>query len=431
MPEPDRRELFSIKVKTSGQDSWTVYRTRESWEVLQGQALQNYLSKIGSLSPTPGAPSPGIPDLIGCGGCAGRPHQIDGIDTLRYLNNWLKRLGQNYDEVATKNRKGRFVTRFTLELAGFLGIVLAGLPGWLTDAPEESASDLHTSNGQRLYNQCWGPSGLEQGWCIVLILADYGDHSCSVAVLHAAEAATHAGAMVSVLDTRGTGRSQGHRTAPTPPQMLQDQLLLANEVRSHAEGRPVFALGIGIGACVAIKLAGDNPGLLDGLILVSPSLKLLGGDRPVDQVGQQTMGVIHWWAKGLSDLFIAHDHGAALPTERLHDRDVCWSADGQADSIARYDAYTTRSDHPVKDEGIRKLCSSACKLVLTFTIPICVMHGTRDTVACFATVQKLHMAYKGARSLHVFDDAQHGIFENRDTRSEATQHVKKWLKQRR
>src|SRR5262249_48495567 len=84
------------------------------------------------------------------------------------------------------------------------------------------------------------------------------------------------GIVVVALDLRGYGDwYKGTRKSRINYlQSEKDVYALTAAVRQRYKGLPVFLAGESLGGSMAIRLAAKNPGLVDGLVLASPAIKL-------------------------------------------------------------------------------------------------------------------------------------------------------------
>ena len=132
-------------------------------------------------------------------------------------------------------------------------------------------------DGLVLYGRSWAAPATPRA--AILIIHGLGEHSGRYAATAAVLAA--AGFAVHALDYRGHGRSEGPRVhVDDVADYVADVESGLVETRSRSPGVPVFLLGHSQGGLVALKLALDHPGAIDGLVVTSPFLAVHPASRP-------------------------------------------------------------------------------------------------------------------------------------------------------
>ncbi len=123
---------------------------------------------------------------------------------------------------------------------------------------------LEAHDGLALYAQFY-PSANPVG--AIVTVHDFGQHSGMYQAAHEGFAAK--GFNVYTLDLRGHGQSPGERqTVDRFEDYLDDLDLLMARARDREQGRPLFLLGQGLGAIIALQFASSRRPNLNGLILM-------------------------------------------------------------------------------------------------------------------------------------------------------------------
>ncbi|HEY8151331.1 MAG TPA: lysophospholipase [Vicinamibacteria bacterium] len=136
---------------------------------------------------------------------------------------------------------------------------------------------VRAPGGPALFGQSWGPRTPSRA--AILIVHGLAEHSGRYSATAAALA--DAGFAVHAVDYRGHGRSQGGRVhVDHIEDYVADVSAALDEVRRRPPARPVFVLGHSQGGLLALKLALDDPGAIDGLVVTSPFLAVHPSSRP-------------------------------------------------------------------------------------------------------------------------------------------------------
>lgn len=122
---------------------------------------------------------------------------------------------------------------------------------------------LETHDGAQLFCQYF-PAEKPLG--VLITVHDYGQHSGAYEAAHKQFAKDHYS--VYTMDLRGHGKSAGERAAIDHfDDYLDDLDLLLARVRDREEDRPVFVLGQGMGALIALRFVTSRRLSFHGLIL--------------------------------------------------------------------------------------------------------------------------------------------------------------------
>jgi acylglycerol lipase len=136
---------------------------------------------------------------------------------------------------------------------------------------------VRAPGGPALFGQSWRPRTPPRA--AILIVHGLAEHSGRYAAT--AAALTNAGFAVHAVDYRGHGKSEGGRVhVDRIEDYVADVRAALEEVRRRPPARPLFLLGHSQGGLVALKLALEDPGRLDGLVVTSPFLAVHPSSRP-------------------------------------------------------------------------------------------------------------------------------------------------------
>lgn len=140
---------------------------------------------------------------------------------------------------------------------------------------------LESHDGVELYCQYY-PSSESVG--AIMTVHDYGQHSGAYQKAHENLAKKHLN--VYTLDLRGHGKSPGERASIEHfDDFLEDLDLLYARVKDREPARPIFLLGQGMGAVIAMRFALTRRPNLHGLILCGrlPPLPVTSKERLLAQ----------------------------------------------------------------------------------------------------------------------------------------------------
>ncbi|HYU41833.1 MAG TPA: alpha/beta hydrolase [Vicinamibacteria bacterium] len=135
---------------------------------------------------------------------------------------------------------------------------------------------VRAPGGPALFGQSWRPRTPRAAILIVHGLAEHSERYAATAA-----ALADAGFAVHAVDYRGHGKSEGGRVhVDRIEDYVADVRAALQEVRCRPPAQPLFILGHSQGGLVALKLALEDPGLLDGLVVTSPFLAVHPSSRP-------------------------------------------------------------------------------------------------------------------------------------------------------
>ena len=133
---------------------------------------------------------------------------------------------------------------------------------------QHTTGSFKTSDGLTLYTQHWlPPAEASTGVRACVVLAHgYAEHSSRY--VRVAERLAARGYAVYAYDHRGHGKSEGERAnVGVFREFVMDLCDFAEHVRQTHPSVPRFALAHSMGGMVALQLALEHPGKIDGLIL--------------------------------------------------------------------------------------------------------------------------------------------------------------------
>lgn len=264
--------------------------------------------------------------------------------------------------------------------------------------------------GTRIVYDVWSPGGTPAG---VLVLSHgLGEHARRYD--HVAERLTGLGLVVYALDHRGHGRSGGKRVHAREMREFTDDLdALVDLATAEHPGLPVFLLGHSMGGAIALAYALDHQDKLAALVLSGPAVIVTSGTpRPVVEIGK------------LIGRFLP-----GVPVQKLDSRAV--SRDPAV--VAAYDA-DPLVHHGLVPAGLARVLvlneQSLETRLPSLTVPLLVMHGTRDTLADPAGAQRVaDRAGSEDLTLKLYDGLFHEVF-NEPEKERVLDDLTAWLEPR-
>ena len=217
---------------------------------------------------------------------------------------------------------------------------------------------LDGAGGLKIFTRAWRPEGKARG----VVVLSHGFNSHSGYYLWVAEQLLGSGLAVYALDYRGRGKSDGERYYVEKFSEYQGDLdMTVKLARSREPGLPIFILGHSAGGVIACNYVLDNQADIAGLICESFAYKVPAPDF--------ALAVL----KGLSHL-APHAHVLKLKKEDFS-RDPKVTRALLDDPLLADEVQPTRTVAEMvrADERLKR----DFKL---FTLPLLIIHGTRDTV---------------------------------------------------
>ena len=132
---------------------------------------------------------------------------------------------------------------------------------------------FQVANGLELYYQCWHPQALARA--VLVIVHGHGGHSGIFTRM--VEYLIERNYIVYSFDLRGSGRSPGQRGYINSwAEFRADLKAFLNLVKIEEPDLPLFLIGQSMGGTIALDYVLREPNQLQGLILMSPALGLVG-----------------------------------------------------------------------------------------------------------------------------------------------------------
>ena len=217
---------------------------------------------------------------------------------------------------------------------------------------------LDGAGGLKIFTRSWRPEGKARG----VVVLSHGFNSHSGYYLWVAEQLLGSGLAVYALDYRGRGRSDGERYYVEKFSEYQGDLdMTVKLARSREPGLPIFILGHSAGGVIACNYVLDNQADIAGLICESFAYKVPAPDFALSVL------------KGLSHL-APHAHVLKLKKEDF-------SRDPKVVRALLDDPLLADEVQPTKTVAEMVRADERLKRDFKlFTLPLLIIHGTRDTV---------------------------------------------------
>lgn len=214
------------------------------------------------------------------------------------------------------------------------------------------------TGGLKIFTRSWRPDGKARG----VVVLSHGFNSHSGYYLWVAEQLLASGLSVYALDYRGRGKSDGERYFVEKFSEYQGDLdLIVKLARSREPGLPIFILGHSAGGVIACNYVLDNQADIAGLICESFAYKVPAPDFALSVL------------KGLSHL-APHAHVLKLPKEQF-------SRDPKVVKALIDDPLLADEVQPTKTVAEMVRADERLKRDFgQFTLPLLIIHGTKDTV---------------------------------------------------
>lgn len=276
-------------------------------------------------------------------------------------------------------------------------------------AVRHQEDSLRVPGGLQLFAQSWT---LELPKAVVLLIHGFAEHSGRHA--SAALYLARRGYAVQSFDLRGHGRSQGKRCFVRAfDEYLDDTEALLLRAKRRWSGQPVFLLAHSLGGLIASLFVIDERSDVSGLILSAPVVKL-GRDYSPFKIGASLA------------LGRAFPH---LPMVRFKSssvsRDPVVVRAYEDDELVYHGRTPARTASEIV-RAVQRLQASVERI----SIPLLVMHGSRDQVADVDGSKELcERAGSFDKSLRICDGLWHEIMHEPE-RDFVLQEMSDWLDER-
>ena len=188
----------------------------------------------------------------------------------------------------------------------------------------------------------WGQTGNDKAAKATLIIVPGFTATMSMYPEHI-DMLARRGYHVVGIDMRGQGGSQRHRQSQPEKLWVDDFKIYSDDLADfiktlpRSDDQPIIPVAISFGGHVGIRMAGDHPGLVDGLFLMAPAIEPKAGDMSFDQART----VLRWarrlgkskhylqgnenWKPFTQDLSEANIDMCSSNPKRLPNRDVVFT----------------------------------------------------------------------------------------------------------
>ncbi|CAN5874098.1 hypothetical protein BH11MYX3_BH11MYX3_38350 [soil metagenome] len=251
-----------------------------------------------------------------------------------------------------------------------------------------TAEVIEARDGTELYARHWTTAAAPKAVLVIMHgLKDHGGHYQAFATR-----LTAAGYGVYAFDLRGHGRSAGPRVAPDPWLDYVDDLdRFIEHVAAQEPGKPIFLFGHSMGGAIATLTAIRHRAALAGLILSAPALQV--DASPLLLAATQMAGALTPGAKALD----------------LPDRE--FSSDPAAAKVLGADPLVEQGPAPARTAaGLVGAMHLIWAHTDGLTLPILVLHGTRDSLTAPSGSRSLIAAVPSTdKTLRIYDGLYHDL----------------------
>ena len=245
---------------------------------------------------------------------------------------------------------------------------------------------LDGAGGLKIFMRSWRPDQPPRG----VIVLSHGFNSHSGYYLWAAEQLLGSGLAVYALDYRGRGKSDGERYYVEKFSEYQGDLdQVVKLARQREPGKPLYILGHSAGGVIACTYVLDNQKDIAGLVCESFAYRVPAPDF--------ALAVL----KGLSHL-APHAHVLNLPKKDF-------SRDPKVVQALIDDPLLANEVQPTKTVAEMVRADERLKRDFPlFTLPLLIIHGTRDTVTRPEGSQEFHARASSAdKTLKLYEGYFH------------------------
>ena len=227
---------------------------------------------------------------------------------------------------------------------------------------------FETADGTKLR---WGETGNGSAAKATLIMVPGYTATMSMYPEHV-DILARRGYHVVGIDLRGQGGSERHRKSQPEKLWVEDFKVYSGDLAAfikalpRSEEQPIIPMAISFGGHVGLRMAGDYPGLVDGLFLMAPAIEPKAGDMSFDQA----KNLMTWarrlgkskhylqgnenWKPFQEDLSIANIALCSSNPKRLPNRDVVFTrnpAERVGGVTAQWGAEFFESSEYVRQQG--------------------------------------------------------------------------------
>uniref|UniRef100_A0A2P2KNC9 Uncharacterized protein MANES_16G074300 n=1 Tax=Rhizophora mucronata TaxID=61149 RepID=A0A2P2KNC9_RHIMU len=265
-----------------------------------------------------------------------------------------------------------------------------------------------------LFYRSWYPiTGELKG--ILIIIHGLNEHSGRYA--HFAKQLTSCDFGVYAMDWIGHGGSDGlHGYVPSLDLVVADTGVFLEKIRTEHPGVPCFLFGHSTGGAVVLKAAScpQNEGMLDGIVLTSPALRvkpahpIVGAVAPIFSLVAPKFQFKGANKKGIP---VSRDPAALLAKYN--------------DPLVYTGPIRVRTGHE-----ILRISSYLMRNFKSVTVPFFVLHGTADTVTDPRASQELYNeAVSEFKDIRLYDGFLHDLLFEPE-REDVAQDIIRWMEKR-
>lgn len=258
--------------------------------------------------------------------------------------------------------------------------------------PELNADHLITADGARLPLRLWPADG--EARAVVLAVHGFNDYSNAFQDPAAYWAAR--GITTYVYDQRGFGQTANHGLWPGVATMVDDLHVAATLIKARHPDLPLYLVGESMGGAVTMVLmAGPEPPVIQGMVLVAPAVW-----------GWQTMNPLYkaglWLGAHTVPWFKPSGRGLGIKPSNNREMLVALSQDPHVIKHARIDSLY----------GLVNLMDAAFAAAPRLSTPTLVQYGAHDDLVPKKPTHDMLQRLTAPHRLAIYDTGYHMLLRD-------------------
>jgi alpha-beta hydrolase superfamily lysophospholipase len=261
-------------------------------------------------------------------------------------------------------------------------------------APEFNADYIIAADGVRLPLRLWPALGETRA----VVVAVHGFNDYSNGFDGPAAYWAERGITTYAYDQRGFGQTASHGLWPGTETMVDDLRMATNLIAARHPDTPLILLGESMGGAVSMVLmAGPEPPVIDGLVLVAPAVW-----------GWQTMNPFYkaalWLGAHTVPWFKPSGRGLQIRASNNRDMLIALSRDPYIIKYTRIDSIY----------GLVNLMDAAFDAAANLTTPTLIQYGAHDDLVPKKSTHDMLQRLTGPHRLAFYDTGYHMLLRDLD-----------------